>query len=156
MTRTVSRRKIFRFQFALLMVAVMVLFGATAGCGSSSGGSEVAELSANELVQVERGPVQVVEHVEATSKDGVLFDIKLALPVFDHNGTGGKRDDAEVVSPDKTEYQGIFPDGSGTLLIVSCFADACQTDARTATFEVLYWIESAPDPLPDGVSLPGE
>ena len=101
------------------------------------------------------GPIQVIEHVEATSKDGVLFDLKLTLPVFDQDGSGSRRDDAEVVAPDKTEYQGIFGDGPGTLLIVSCFADVCQTDARTATFEVHYWVESALDPLPAGISLIG-
>ena len=154
MARTTSRGKTFRIQFAIAVAAV-VLFGATVTCGGSSADSEVTDAPVSEATRVPSGPVQVIEHVEASSKDGVLFDIKLALPVFDHNGAGGKRDDAEVVSPDKTEYQGIFPDGPGTLLIVSCFADVCQTDARTATFEIHYWIESAPDSLPDGVSLPG-
>ncbi len=151
MTRTISRSKSCRFQFAI--VVALLLFGATAACGGSSTDSADANSPVSEAAQMPSGPVQVIEHIEATSKDGVLFDLKLTLPVFDQNGTGGRRDDAEVISPDKTEYQGIFSDGSGTLLIVSCFADVCQTDAKTATFEVHYWIESAPDPLPDGVSL---
>lgn len=83
----------------------------------------------------------------------MLFDLKLSLAVFDQNGANGRRDDAEVVSPDKTEYQGIFADGPGTLFIVSCLADVCQTDAKTATFEVTYWIEELPSELPTGVTV---
>ena len=79
----------------------------------------------------------------------------IGAAVFDQNASGSRRDDAEVVAPDKTEYQGIFSNGPGTLLIVSCFADACQTDAKTATFEVHYWVEAAPDPVPFGISLLG-
>ncbi len=99
--------------------------------------------------------MQVIEHIEATSKDGVLFDLKLALPVFDQNGANGRRDDVEIITPDKTEYQGVFADGPGTLFIVSCFADVCQTDAKTATFEVHYWVEDFPDPIPEGVDFTG-
>ncbi len=150
MTRTISRSKPFRFQLAI--VVALLLFGATTACGGASTDSVDADSPVSESAQMPSSPVQVIEHIEATSKDGVLFDLKLALPVFDQNGAGGRRDDVEVISPDKTEYQGIFSDGTGTLLIVSCFADVCQTDARTATFEVHYWVESA-SPLPDGVSL---
>lgn len=153
MTRTISRSKPSRFQSAI--VVALLPFGATTTCGVSSTDSADADLPVGEAVRIPSGPVRVVEHIEATSKDGVLFDLKLILPVFDQNGTGGRRDDVEIISPDKTEYQGIFTDGPGTLLIVSCFADVCQTDAKTATFEVHYWVESIPDPLPDGVSLPG-
>ena len=134
----------------------MMFAGALAACGGSgygSGNSGDSGAGADVPARVPTGPVRVIEHIEATSKDGVLFDLKLSLPVFDRNDAGGRRDDAEVITPDKTEYQGIFSDGPGTLLIVSCFADVCQADARTATFEVHYWVESAPDPLPAGISL---
>lgn len=136
----------------LLASAVLPMI-VTAACGAS--GPAVPESTTSEAVHVPGGPVQVTERIDATSKDGVLFDIRLALSVFDHKNAGGKRDDAEVISPGKTEYQGIFPDGSGTLFIASCFAGVCQTGSNMATFEVGCWVESAPDPLPAGVSLSG-
>jgi len=141
-----------------LFAAAMMFAGASVACGGSGYGTGNSGDSGygsapDKPAQAPTGPVRVIEHIEATSKDGVLFDLKLSLPVFDQNGTGGRRDDAEVITPDKTEYQGIFSDGPGTLLIVSCFADVCQADAKTATFEVHYWVESAPDPLPVGISF---
>ncbi|MDP6667125.1 MAG: hypothetical protein QF357_06960 [Dehalococcoidia bacterium] len=157
-----------RYQTAAIVALALLLVGVIAACGDSSsdsGGSnstspgaastDTPAPSPTTTDRVPSGPVRVVEHIEATSQDGVLFDLKLALPVFDQNGANGRRDDIEVVAPENTEYQGVFSDGPGTLLIVSCFADVCQADSRTATFEVMYWIESAPEPLPAGVSLAG-
>ena len=138
---------------ALNSFSALLFLALVTSCGGSTDSPDDSDTPASEAVQIPTGPIQAIEHVEATSKDGVLFDLKLKLPVFDHNSAGGRRDDAEVITPDKTEYQGIFADGPGTLLIVSCFADICQTDLKTATFEVHYWIETVPDPLPDGVSL---
>jgi len=145
-------------QRAVLIAAAMAIMAFAAACSGTDSGSGDAVGSGSvpdEPVQAATGPVRVSEQVEATTQDGVLFDLKLTLPVFDQNGSGSRRDDAEVVAPDKTEYQGIFSDGPGTLLIVSCFADVCQTDEKKATFEVHYWIESAPDALPAGISLIG-
>ena len=146
------RRAVFVIAAMMLVSALAACGGADSGSGGDSGGSGAAT---DEPAQVPSGPVRVIEHIEAASKDGVLFDLKLSLPVFDRNDSKSRRDDAEVVAPGKTEYQGIFNDGPGTLLIVSCFADVCQTDAKTVRFEVHYWVESAPDPLPEGVILPG-
>lgn len=95
----------------------------------------------------------MIEQIEATSVGSILFDLKQSLPVFDQSGANGWRDDVEVIAPGKTEYQGIFADGPGTLFIVSCLADVCQTDAKTSSFEVHYWVESFPDPIPDGVDF---
>ena len=150
MPRIRSIRKLF---FAL---ALMLLVSALSACGGSDTNSESDSAPPTQPpVQIPAGPVQVIEHIEATSKDGVLFDLNLALPVFDQNGANGRRDDVEVITPGKTEYQGIFNDGPGSLFIVSCLADVCQTDAKTATFEVHYWVESFPDPIPEGVDFIG-
>lgn len=143
-------RKAMVIAAALMSVSLLAACG---GPGSDSVDSGGLATVADGPARVPGGPVRVVEQIEATSKDGVLFDLRLTLPVFDQNNSGSRRDDAEVVAPDKTEYQGVFSDGPGTLLIVSCFADTCQTDAKTAIFEVQYWVESAPDPLPEGVFL---
>ncbi|HIF72143.1 MAG TPA: hypothetical protein EYQ61_06285 [Dehalococcoidia bacterium] len=142
-----SRAIITTLLAALAMLAV--------ACG---GGDDPASSvpPTEEPVQIPEGPIQVIEHIEATSVDGILFDLKLALPLFDQNGANGRRDDAEIITPDKTEYQGVFADGLGTLFIVSCLADVCQTDTKTATFEIHYWVESFPDPIPDGVDFIGE
>ena len=133
-----------------LITAVVLL---AVACGG--GDSDSSTPPTKEPVQIPVGPIQVIEHIEATSVDGILFDLKLSLPVFDQNGANGRRDDVEVITPDKTEYQGIFADGPGTLFIVSCLADVCQTDAKTASFEVHYWVESFQDPIPDGVDFIG-
>jgi hypothetical protein len=135
------------------LIIGIVLIAAMACGGPDNSSSEPPTESPTQLPS---GPTRVSEQVEATSVDGILFDLKLALPVFDQNGANGRRDDAAVITPDKTEYQGIFADGPGTLFIVSCLADVCQTDSRTATFEVHYWIEQFPDPLPVGVEIIGE
>ena len=127
------------------------LFAALLMLAAACGGGDDASSS----VPPTEEAVQVIEHIEATSVDGILFDLKLSLPVFDQNGANGRRDDAEIITPDKTEYQGVFADGPGTLFIVSCLADVCQTDAKTATFEIHYWVESFPDPIPDGVDFIG-
>lgn len=140
------------------IIAMTGLFAALVMLAAACGGGDDASSSVpptEEAVQVPAGPVQVIEHIEATSVDGILFDLKLSLPVFDLNGANGRRDDAEIITPDKTEYQGVFADGPGTLFIVSCLADVCQTDAKTATFEIHYWVESFPDPIPDGVDFIG-
>ena len=138
-------------------LASLVIAMSLVSCSSSDETSSESkpEAPAKPAIVVPAGPVQVSETLEVTSKDGVLFDLKLALRVFDQNGSNGRRDDAEILTPDKTEYQGIFNDGPGTLFIVSCLADVCQGDDKTATFEVRYWVEELPDPLPAGVNLPG-
>lgn len=133
------------------LITAVVLLAVACGGGNSDSSAPPTE----EPVQIPVGPIQVIEHIEATSVDGILFDLKLSLPVFDQNGANGRRDDVEVITPDKTEYQGIFADGPGTLFIVSCLADVCQTDAKTASFEVHYWVESLQDPIPDGVDFIG-
>lgn len=139
-----------KYRKILVGLLVAGLFASFAACGSSDNSDE-----GDAAVSIPEGPIQVVQTVEAVTKDGVLFDIKLSLPVFDYNDSGSRRDDVEVITPDKTEYQGIFSDGPGTLLIVSCFADACQGDSKYATFEVHYWVESLPDPIPEGVDFIG-
>ena len=138
----------------IVVMLTAVLLVACGGSDSSSSDSESAAPTEPAVV-IPSGPAQVSESLEVTSKDGVLFDLKLALRVFDQNGSNGRRDDAEILTPDKTEYQGIFNDGPGTLFIVSCLADVCQGDDKTATFEVRYWVEELPDPLPEGVTLAG-
>ena len=144
----------------IVAISLLLLVGALSACaGSTESDSDSGSIAApptEEPVQIPAGPIQAIEHIEATSKDGVLFDLNLALRVFDQNGVNGRRDDLTIITPDKTEYQGIFNDGPGTLLIVSCLADVCQTDAKTATFEVHYWVESFPDPIPEGVDFVGE
>lgn len=139
-----------KYRKILVGSLVTGLFAIFAGCGDSD-----APDNGEPAVSIPEGPVQVVQTFEATSKDGILYDIKLSLPVYDNNESGGRRDDIEVITPDKTEYQGIFSDGPGTLLIVSCFADACQDGSNTATFEVHYWVESLPDPIPEGIDFIG-
>ncbi len=146
-THAKSSRKL-----VLLVLAAFSLI-AIAACATAEIESQDSAQAPTAAVSQPSGPVQVSESIEATSKDGVLFDLKLALPVFDQNGANGRRDDAEILSPDKTEYQGIFADGPGTLFIVSCLADVCQTDTKTATFEVTYWVEELPAELPDGVTI---
>jgi hypothetical protein len=131
----------------------LVLLLAFAACASSDDDGTTATEPTEAAAQVPSGPTQVTERIEATSTDGILFDLKLALPVFDQNGANGRRDDVEIIAPDKTEYQGVFANGPGTLFIVSCLADVCQTDAKTATFEINYWVENLPNPLPDGVDI---
>lgn len=143
----------------LVAISLLLLVGALAACGgttdSDTESGSIAAPPTEPPAQIPAGSIQAIQHLEATSKDGVLFDLNLALPVFDQNGKNGRRDDVEIITPGKTEYQGIFNDGPGTLLIVSCLADVCQTDAKTATFEVHYWVESFPDPIPDGVDFVG-
>jgi hypothetical protein len=146
----------FSVRIKILSSALIAAIALSAvACGGGGGGTGSSAPPTEEPVQIPTGPIQVIEHIEATSIDGILFDLKLALPVFDQNGANGRRDDVEVITPDKTEYQGIFSDGPGTLFIVSCLADVCQTSAKTATFEVHYWVESFPNPIPDGVDFTG-
>jgi hypothetical protein len=146
----------FAYRYLMTLAIALVLLVVVAACSSSSEQGEIAgEPTEAPAVQLPAGPTQVTERIEARSTDGILFDLKLALPVFDQNGANGRRDDVEVITPDKTEYQGVFANGPGTLFIVSCLADVCQTGAKTATFEVHYWVEEFPDPIPDGVDILG-
>ena len=122
------------YRSRLLGAAVVIGFASLIG-GCSSSGSSGASTS-----QVASGPAQLTEQISASSTDGVLFDIKLSGTLHDSDGDGSFRDEIEVLSPDSVEFQGHFPSADGDLVIVSCFADECQTSDRSAVFNVRYWI----------------
>lgn len=118
------------------VIVVSVLAALVAAACSGSG-----ELTATPTSEPPEstGPVQATEQVQASSGDGVLFDIKLSGSVFDSDGDGSFRDEIEVLAPGSVEFQGHFPAPDGDLLIASCFAPECQTRERSALFTVRYW-----------------
>lgn len=120
-----------------MSLAVASLALLMAACSGSSATATPAPTSTPSPVPE---PVysEFTEQITVNSRDGVLFDLRLSHAVADTNGNRSLRDELEVLSPDKTEYQGIFPDGDAHLLIVSCFADDCQDSDQEATFTVRY------------------